>query len=74
MTLSEQQQAVWGAVGELSIKLREVAILRYFGGLPYADIGMILGIPAKTAESRMRLAHKALRQSLSGMTDESAQD
>ncbi len=74
VTLSEQQQAVWSAIGELSIKLREVAILRYFGGLPYAEIGMILGIPAKTAESRMRLAHKALRQSLSETVDESSSD
>ena len=63
--LSERQRAVWAAVGELSPKLREVAILRYYGGLQYGEIGDVLGIPAKTAESRMRLAHKALRERLS---------
>lgn len=63
--VNEQQRAVWAAVGELSPKLREVAILRYYAGLQYAEIGDVLGIPPKTAESRMRLAHKALRLRLS---------
>lgn len=67
--LNEQQRAVWAAVGELSPKLREVAILRYYGGLQYGEIGDVLGIPAKTAESRMRLAHKALREGLRGIAD-----
>jgi RNA polymerase sigma-70 factor (ECF subfamily) len=67
--LSEEQRAVWDAVGELSPKLREVAILRYYGGLQYAEIGETLGIPPKTAESRMRLAHQALRESLSGILE-----
>ena len=62
--LSEQQQAVWRAVRELSPKLREVAVLRYYGGLQYGEIGEVLDIPPKTAESRMRLAHKALREQL----------
>lgn len=65
--LSERQRAVWAAVGALSPKLREVAILRYYGGLQYAEIGAVLDIPPKTAESRMRLAHAALRERLSGM-------
>ena len=62
--LNEQQRAVWDAVGELSPKLREVVILRYYGGLQYGEIGEVLDIPPKTAESRMRLAHKALREQL----------
>lgn len=65
--LNEQQRAVWNAVGALSPKLREVAILRYYGGLQYGEIGEVLRIPAKTAESRMRLAHKALRERLSDL-------
>lgn len=69
VVLSERQRAVWAAVGELSPKLREVAILRYYGGLQYAEIGAVLDIPPKTAESRMRLAHKALRDRLSGIVD-----
>jgi RNA polymerase sigma-70 factor, ECF subfamily len=64
MELDERQRAVWDALGELSLKLRETAILRYYHGLRYHEIGEVLGIPAKTAESRMRLAHKALRDYL----------
>ena len=67
--LSERQRAVWAAVSALSPKLREVAILRYYGGLQYGEIGAVLDIPPKTAESRMRLAHKALREQLSEMVD-----
>jgi len=62
--LTEQQKLVWDALQQLSDKLRETAVLRYYDGLTYAEIGEILGIPVKTAESRMRLAHKALRELL----------
>lgn len=60
MHLNEEQQRVWLALGQLSDKLRETAVLRYYEGLTYKEIGAILNIPPKTAESRMRLAHKAL--------------
>lgn len=43
-------------------KLRDAAVLRYFRGLTYREMGEILGIPHKTAESRVRLAHRALRK------------
>ncbi len=68
--LDEQQRAVWEAVQALSPKLREVAILRYYGGLAYAEIGQVLDVPPKTAESRMRLAHKALREALAGVVQQ----
>ncbi|MCI0396029.1 MAG: RNA polymerase sigma factor [Chloroflexi bacterium] len=64
LALSGQQKVVWEALAKLSPKLRETAVLRYYEGLSYNEIGDILGIPAKTAESRMRLAHKALRELL----------
>ncbi|MGB1251067.1 MAG: RNA polymerase sigma factor [Candidatus Promineifilaceae bacterium] len=63
--LTEEQQRVAKAVSKLSNKLREVAVLRYYEGLRYPEIGAILGISHKTAESRMRLAHKRLRVLLS---------
>lgn len=69
LNLTERQQAVWVALGKLSSKLREVAILRYFAGMQYGEIGTVLGIPPKTAESRMRLAHKALRETLHDQLD-----
>ncbi|GMQ78377.1 MAG: ECF family RNA polymerase sigma factor SbrI [Anaerolineae bacterium] len=62
--LSERQEAIWQALGCLSPKLRETAILRYYEGFSYREIGLILSIPQKTAESRMRLAHVALRKML----------
>jgi RNA polymerase sigma-70 factor (ECF subfamily) len=61
LDMSERQRMVWKALGELSPKLRETVVLRYYEGFTYSEIGQILSIPAKTAESRMRLAHKALR-------------
>ncbi|MCL4263876.1 MAG: RNA polymerase sigma factor [Anaerolineae bacterium] len=67
--LTETQQAVWHALQQLTPKLRETAVLRYYEGLSYQEIGDILGIPAKTAESRMRLAHQALRDLLQEQLD-----
>jgi RNA polymerase sigma-70 factor (ECF subfamily) len=64
LELDDQQKSIWGALAELSPKLRETAILRYYHGLRYKEIGTILSIPPKTAESRVRLAHKALREHL----------
>ncbi len=63
--MTEEQQRVWAAVQALSPKLREVAVLRYYDGLKYREIGEILGIGGKSAESRMRLAHKKLKELLS---------
>ncbi|MCA9875905.1 MAG: RNA polymerase sigma factor, partial [Anaerolineales bacterium] len=63
---SAQQESVMAALAQLSPKLRETAVLRYYENLTYPEIGAILDIPTKTAESRMRLAHAALREILSG--------
>ncbi len=46
----------------LSPRLREAVALRYGQGLTYREMADILGIPSKTAESRVRLAHQALRK------------
>lgn len=62
--LKADQQMVWEALAKLSPKLRETAVLRYYENLSYPEIGAVLGIPTKTAESRMRLAHAALRDLL----------
>ena len=74
MALGETQQIIWQALGELSPKLRETALLRYYHELTYAEIGEILSIPAKTAESRMRLAHKALKSLLADEIRVSSED
>ncbi len=62
--LNDRQKIIWQALSQLSPKLQETAVLRYYEGFSYVEIGAILDIPAKTAESRMRLAHKALRKLL----------
>ena len=64
LDLTEKQIVVWSAVNDLSPKLREVAVLRYYEELTYVEIGTVLSIPAKTAESRMRLAHDRLKKLL----------
>lgn len=64
LALSGEQKAVWRALKQLSPKLRETALLRYYEGLTYGEIGDIVGVPAKTAESRMRLAHQELKKLL----------
>ncbi len=58
---ASRKRAVRQALDRLSPKLREAAVLRYFEGVTYREIGQILGIPPKTAESRVRLAHRVMR-------------
>jgi RNA polymerase sigma-70 factor (ECF subfamily) len=62
--LNAEKRRVWQALHQLSPKLRETAILRYDEGLSYKEIGLILDISPKTVESRMRLAHKRLKELL----------
>jgi len=62
---SEQQQAIWSAVNQLSEKHRLPILLRYDFGLPDAEIGDVLGIPHGTVRSRLYHAHKQLHAQLS---------
>ena len=64
LVVSEKNALVSAAIESLSPKLREVAVLRYYEGFTYAEIGTVLSIPPKTAESRMRLAHGQLKKLL----------
>ena len=71
-TLVEQhsvREIVQEALGQISPKLREAAVLRYFDGLTYREIAEVLNCPQKTAESRVRLAHEALYRILSEKRD-----
>jgi RNA polymerase sigma-70 factor (ECF subfamily) len=54
------------ALQTLSPRLREAIALRYGQGLTYREMADVLDCPAKTAESRVRLAHEALREALAG--------
>ncbi|MBL1133996.1 MAG: sigma-70 family RNA polymerase sigma factor [Chloroflexi bacterium] len=64
-SLREDANRVLGqALKTLSSRLREAVALRYGQGLTYREMGEILNIPPKTAESRIRLAHEALRSAM----------
>ena len=58
-------EALERALITLSPRLREAVALRYGQGLTYREMAEVLTCPQKTAESRVRLAHTALRQAMS---------
>ena len=60
------QEAVEVALAGLNPRLREAIVLRYGHGLTYREIAEVMDCPQKTAESRVRLAHDALRGVLQG--------
>lgn len=55
---------VESALAALSPRLREAVALRYGHGLTYREIAEVMDCPPKTAESRVRLAHEALKSRL----------
>lgn len=58
------RDAVSHALSSLSPRLREALVLRYGHNLTYREIADMMGCPQKTAESRVRLAHERLRDTL----------
>lgn len=60
----DAEEAIQKALAALSPRLREAVVLRYGHGLTYREIAEIMDCPHKTAESRVRLAHKQLRREL----------
>ncbi len=65
----EVRDALAQALGTLSACQREAVALRYGQGLTYREMGEVMGCSAKTAESRVRLAHQALRRALAADAD-----
>ena len=61
---SETRSEVWRAVQALSLPLREAILLRYWAGHTYQEMAHILGCPVPTAQSRVRLAYRRLRETL----------
>jgi RNA polymerase sigma-70 factor (ECF subfamily) len=55
---------IWLAVQNLSPKLIEVVILRYWAGHTFREIAEILDCPVPTAQSRVQFAHSKLRTML----------
>lgn len=58
------EDALRQALSSLTPPLREAVVLRYGHGLTYREIAEVMGCPAKTAESRIRLAHQHLKHIL----------
>jgi RNA polymerase sigma-70 factor, ECF subfamily len=58
------RRQIWETLQGLSPRLREAVVLRYFGGLPYKEIGQAMGCNSKTAESRVRLGLMAMRRTV----------
>jgi len=69
-TAGETGKAIEEAVSGLSEKLRVVFVLARYRGLPYADISEIVDIPVGTVKSRMSLAERQLRASLSAYLED----
>jgi RNA polymerase sigma-70 factor, ECF subfamily len=63
------REALEKALATLSPRLREAVALRYGQGLTYREMADVLDCPQKTAESRVRLAHEALREALAASED-----
>lgn len=63
-------QVLEQALDSLSDKLRSVVVLRYYAGLPYAEIGEILDVPLGTVKSRLSLALDAMRRTLNTSSEE----
>ena len=61
---AELRDEVWQAIQALSRPLREAIILRHWAELTYREMAEVLGCPIRTAQSRVRLAHKSLRTTL----------
>jgi RNA polymerase sigma-70 factor (ECF subfamily) len=57
----DAQSALVSALASLTPRLREAIVLRYGHGLMYREMAAVMDCPQKTAESRVRLAHNALR-------------
>lgn len=58
------RDALEKALATLSPRLREAIALRYGHSLTYREMAEVLDCPQKTAESRIRLAHEALRAAM----------
>jgi RNA polymerase sigma-70 factor (ECF subfamily) len=55
------QDEVWAAIQTLSRPLREAILLRHWADYTYQEIGEMLDCSLRTAQSRVRLAHRQLR-------------
>lgn len=60
----DTRRAVWEALQEVSSGARDALVLRYYEGLPYAEIGELLGCSSAAARSRVVHGKAQLRELL----------
>lgn len=60
----DSRDEVWSAIRHLSPPLREAILLRYWSDYTFEEIAVIVGCPLRTAQSRVRLAHRELKKIL----------
>lgn len=68
------RQQLWDALQTLPGPLREAVALRYVAEMRYKEIGQMVGCNPKTAESRVRLGIRAMRQTLASWGVEQTSD
>jgi RNA polymerase sigma-70 factor (ECF subfamily) len=66
----EDAQFLRDKIGQLSDKLREVVIMKFWGGLTFQQIAETLAISPNTAASRYRYALEQLAQELRGIKED----
>ncbi len=60
----EDEHGLTAALNQLSPKLREAIVLRFYADCTYKEMGEIMGCSLNTARSRLRLAIEKLRAAL----------
>ena len=60
----ETRRKVHAAIARLSLKLRQVLVLRVYEDWPYAQIAQVLAIPIGTVMSRLARARQAVKEEL----------
>ena len=65
LDVRDTQRAVWDALQQVSSGARDALILRYYEGLPYAEIAMELGCSPEAARARVVHGKTQLRRLLS---------
>ncbi len=64
----EAENGLLSALSQLSPKLREAIVLRFYADCTYKEMGEIMGCSLNTARSRLRLAIQKLRATLGDET------
>jgi RNA polymerase sigma-70 factor (ECF subfamily) len=70
----DTRRAVWEALRQVSPGARDALVLRYYEGLPYAEIGEILGCSSAAARSRVVHGKAQLRELLTAREEDWIQD